>query len=54
VGLLYIDTEEGCPQWGHLSPLLSNIMLTEFDREFEKLIMSRIFFLQVLTLLGQK
>ena len=31
-----IDTEEGCPQGGPLSPLLSNIMLTELDRELEK------------------
>lgn len=27
------DTEEGCPQGGNLSPLLSNIMLTELDIE---------------------
>lgn len=33
---VYIETEEGCPQGGPLSPLLSNIMLTEFDREIEK------------------
>lgn len=33
---VYVDTEEGCPQGGPLSPLLSNIMLTEFDRELEK------------------
>lgn len=33
---VYIHTEEGCPQGGPLSPLLSNIMLTEFDRELEK------------------
>nr|WP_281417554.1 group II intron maturase-specific domain-containing protein [Alkaliphilus flagellatus] len=33
---VYIDTEGGCPQGGPLSPLLSNIMLTEFDRELEK------------------
>jgi len=33
---VYLDTEEGCPQGGPLSPLLSNIMLTEFDRELEK------------------
>jgi RNA-directed DNA polymerase len=33
---VYVDTEEGCPQGGPLSPLLSNIMLTEFDREIEK------------------
>ena len=30
------ETEEGCPQGGPLSPLLSNIMLTELDRELEK------------------
>lgn len=28
-------TEEGSPQGGNLSPLLSNIYLTEFDRELE-------------------
>lgn len=33
---VFIDTEEGCPQGGPLSPLLSNIMLTEFDTELEK------------------
>jgi len=33
---VYIDTEEGCPQGGPLSPLLSNIMLTEFDKELEQ------------------
>jgi dTDP-4-dehydrorhamnose reductase len=33
---VYVDTEEGCPQGGPLSPLLSIIMLTEFDRELEK------------------
>lgn len=31
-----IETGEGCPQGGPLSPLLSNIMLTELDRELEK------------------
>lgn len=30
-----IETEEGCPQGGPLSPLLSNIMLTELDKELE-------------------
>lgn len=29
-------TEEGCPQGGPLSPLLSNIMLDDFDKELEK------------------
>jgi group II intron reverse transcriptase/maturase len=29
-------TEEGTPQGGPLSPLLSNIMLDDFDRELEK------------------
>jgi group II intron reverse transcriptase/maturase len=31
-----VETEEGCPQGGPLSPLLSNVMLTELDRELEK------------------
>ena len=31
-----IETEEGCPQGGPLSPLLSNIMLNELDKELEK------------------
>ncbi|HEY8420497.1 MAG TPA: group II intron reverse transcriptase/maturase [Thermoclostridium sp.] len=30
------ETEEGCPQGGPLSPLLSNIMLNELDKELEK------------------
>lgn len=34
-GLLQM-TEEGTPQGGPLSPLLSNIMLDDFDRELEK------------------
>lgn len=33
---VFIDTEEGCPQGGPLSPLLSNIMLNEFDKELER------------------
>ncbi len=33
---IVIETEEGCPQGGPLSPLLSNIMLTELDRKLEK------------------
>jgi group II intron reverse transcriptase/maturase len=31
-----IDTTDGCPQGGPLSPLLSNIMLDELDKELEK------------------
>ena len=31
-----IEMEEGCPQGGPLSPLLSNIMLNELDKELEK------------------
>jgi RNA-directed DNA polymerase len=30
------ETEEGCPQGGNLSPLLSNIMLNELDKELAK------------------
>jgi group II intron reverse transcriptase/maturase len=30
------DTDMGCPQGGPLSPLLSNIMLSELDKELEK------------------
>jgi RNA-directed DNA polymerase len=30
------ETEEGCPQGGNLSPLLSNIMLHELDKELTK------------------
>lgn len=29
-----IDTEEGSPQGGNLSPLLANVYLNEFDQEF--------------------
>ena len=31
-----IDTEEGLPQGGNLSPLLANVYLNEFDQEFLK------------------
>ena len=31
-----VDTEEGSPQGGNLSPLLANIYLNEFDQEFQK------------------
>ena len=31
-----IDTEEGSPQGGNLSPLLGNVYLNEFDQEFLK------------------
>ena len=36
VGHKYEDTTEGVPQGGPLSPMLSNIMLTELDRELER------------------
>lgn len=31
-----VDTDRGCPQGGPLSPLLSNIMLSELDKELER------------------
>jgi RNA-directed DNA polymerase len=31
-----VDTEEGSPQGGNLSPLLANVYLNEFDQEFQK------------------
>ena len=31
-----METEEGSPQGGNISPLLANIYLNEFDQEFEK------------------
>lgn len=33
---IVVELEEGCPQGGPLSPLLSNIMLDELDKELEK------------------
>ncbi len=33
---MVIDTEEGSPQGGNLSPLLANIYLNEFDQEYTK------------------
>lgn len=36
IGGMIGQTEEGVPQGGPLSPLLSNIMLDEFDKELEK------------------
>lgn len=32
----YEKTDKGTPQVGNLSPLLSNFMLNELDRELEK------------------
>ncbi len=31
-----METEEGSPQGGNLSPLLANVYLNEFDQEFTK------------------
>jgi retron-type reverse transcriptase len=31
-----METEEGSPQGGNISPLLENVYLNEFDQEYEK------------------
>ena len=31
-----METEEGSPQGGNLSPLLANIYLNEFDQEYRE------------------
>ena len=31
-----VETEEGSPQGGNLSPLLANVYLNEFDQEFQR------------------
>ena len=36
IGHKFEETEQGVPQGGPLSPILSNIMLTELDRELER------------------
>ena len=36
-----METEEGSPQGGNISPLLANIYLNEFDQEFEKILARR-------------
>jgi RNA-directed DNA polymerase len=33
---VFMETEEGSPQGGNISPLLSNIYLNEFDQEYEE------------------
>ena len=36
IGRKFEETEQGVPQGGPLSPILSNIMLNELDRELER------------------
>lgn len=36
IGHKFEETEQGVPQGGPLSPILSNIMLNELDRELER------------------
>ena len=48
-----IDTEEGSPQGGNLSPLLANVYLNEFDQEFLKRGVPRIRYADDIVLLAK-